>query len=324
MIRGDSKNHECLSINLDDKQFEKKERIYMFTNIKIRPFVIFVVLTLLTISFSVAYSHGYRSPLQRHFHFTALMRDPEVSAQLIRYESEYDHSMQAALIIEPFAKKPQHLFFFFHGMDGDSGDGVVVLDLVKKLNAKVISPGGRGPAWLSDAFLADTKQIIAKYSEGFSGYYIIGISMGGTQVLALPGLLPKKICENMLGVIALIPGSDLVAIATKSSNHRVRNYLAASVNRSLTKLEKRSPVRLIEQYKDSLPFVILYDDKDTLLLTGELERFIAILDKKHPVSIFTDKGEHGFNYKYLDYKKVWGELGKDSLIKKPPPLLTGR
>jgi len=248
--------------------------------------------------------------LNRYYHFTELMRDPAIECLLSRYVSNYDQTLQSALILRTTGKEIERLFFFFHGMDGDCGDGVVVREIVKELNAMVVCMGGRGSSWGSDAFLADAEQIISKYSKGFQGYYMIGISMGGTQVLALAGLLPKELRQSILGVIALIPGSDLPSIALKSSNERVRQTIIASVNGNMSELKQRSPSQLISHYKKNLPFVIFYNENDTLLLSERLEEFIVALHKKHPVSIFTTQGEHNFTYKYFDYGKLFKQLGK--------------
>src|ERR1041385_8903423 len=72
--------------------------------------------------------------LNRYYHFTELMRDPAIECELTRYKSNYDQSVQSMFIMRPVARKSERLFFFFHGMDGDCGDAVVVRDLVKSLN----------------------------------------------------------------------------------------------------------------------------------------------------------------------------------------------
>src|SRR5688572_11748822 len=215
--------------------------------------------------------HNQPSPsvvhLNRYYHFTELMRDPNVEGRLVRYRSDYDRSIQSVLVLQPTASKPEQLFFFFHGMDGDCGDGVVVRDIVKRLNAKVIAMGGRGPAWVSNAFLADAEQVIRDYTIDFPDYYLIGVSMGGTQVLALAGLLPQDLRKSVLGVIALIPGANLEAMATRSSNARVRNTVLASVGGDLSVLKQRSPMKVLKQYRPELPLVIFHNLADTLLLT---------------------------------------------------------
>src|SRR5437764_11333778 len=128
--------------------------------------------------------------LNRYYHFTELMRDPAIEGRLLRYQSDFDGTMQSLLILRPVAHESDKLFFFFHGMDGDSGDGVVVRDLVSRLNATVVAMGGRGPAWISTAFLLDAEQVIKSYARDFPDYYLIGVSMGGTQAIALAGLFP--------------------------------------------------------------------------------------------------------------------------------------
>ena len=259
--------------------------------------------------------------LNRYYHFTELMRDPAVESELTRYKSDYDQSVQAVFIMRPVARKSERLFFFFHGMDGDCGDAVVVRELVKRLNATVISVGGRGPAWVSDAFIADAGQVIRSRQKDFRGYYLMGISMGGTQALTLAGLLPEDLRASMLGVIALIPGSDLQAIAASSSSEDVRRTLQASVGGNAQLLEQRSPVQLVNQYKPDLPFAIFYDQQDTLLLTPELEKFVAALrSNHHPVTTFATSGNHSFSFSDFDYQEVVQSLGSNAVENKVPLL----
>ncbi len=259
--------------------------------------------------------------LNRYYHFTELMRDPGVECQLLRYQSGYDRSSQTIFVMQPVGHKPERLFFFFHGMDGDSGDAVVVRDLVKRYNATVISLGERGPAWVSDAALADAEQVIRTRMTGFPGFYVIGISMGGTQALALAGLLPPDLRQAMLGVVALIPGADLPAIAARSSSVEVRQTLQASVNGNTSLLEQRSPLRLLSQYKADLPFVIFYEQQDTVLLTADLEKFIAGLrGNRHPVTTFSAPGEHSFFFGNFDYESVVSKLGTNLTENKIPLL----
>lgn len=258
--------------------------------------------------------------LNRYYHFTELMRDPFIEVHLLRYRSTFDLTLQSVLIIEPYDKKAERIFFFFHGMDGDCGDGVIVRGLVKGINAKVICMGGRGPSWVSDAFISDATQVINVYLKNYEGYYLIGVSMGGTQALSLAGLLPKKLRQPILGLIALIPGSDLLAIAKSSSNQGVKNTLIASVNGNLSKLKQRSPYYLINKYKMNLPFIIFYNENDSILLSKSLEIFINKLRITHPVSTFTAPGEHNFTYENIDYKKIFEELGKVSIVNKKIPI----
>lgn len=259
--------------------------------------------------------------LNRYYHFTELMRDPAIESELLRYKSVYDQSPQAMFIMRPVARKSERLFFFFHGMDGDCGDAVVVRDVVKRLNATVISVGGRGPSWVSDAFIADAEQVIRNRPKEFAGYYLMGISMGGTQALTLAGLLPPDLRASVLGVIALIPGSNLPAIATGSSSADVRRTLQASVGGNTQLLERRSPLQLLNQYKPDLPFAIFYDQQDTLLLTGELEKFVdALRRNQHPVTTFATSGEHSFLFSDFDYQEVVEKLGSNSIENKVPLL----
>ena len=224
-------------------------------------------------------------------------------------------------IMRPAGRKSERLFFFFHGMDGDCGDAVVVRELVKRLNATVISTGGRGPSWVSDAFIADAEQVIRARQKDFPAYYLVGISMGGTQALALAALMPEDLRASMQGVIALIPGSNLRAIATSSSNDDVKRTLQASVGGNTQLLEQRSPLQLLNHYKPDLPFVIFYDQQDTLLLTSELEKFIASLrSNHHPVTTFATSGNHSFYFSDFDYEEVMQSLGRNSIENKVPLL----
>ncbi len=259
--------------------------------------------------------------LNRYYHFTELMRDPAIECELTRYKSNYDRSEQSVFIMRPAGRKSERLFFFFHGMDGDCGDAVVVHDLVKRLNATVVSVGGRGPAWVSDAFIADAEQVIRARQKDFTGYYLIGISMGGTQALTLAGLLPEDLRTSVQGVIALIPGSNLPAISTSSSSEDVKRTLRASVGGNATILEQRSPLQLLDHYKPDLPFAIFYDQQDTLLLTSELEKFVAALrSNHHPVTTFATSGNHSFSFSDFDYQEVVQSLGRNSMENKVPLL----
>lgn len=260
--------------------------------------------------------------LNRYVHFTELMRDASIEGRLLRFKSNHDHSEQSLFILKPARKPAKQLFFFFHGMDGDRGDVVVVRELVKALNARVVCMGGAGPSWVSDAFIANSQQIISTYSKNSEDFYLVGISMGGTQALTLAGILPEELRQRIPGVIALIPGTDLPAIMTKSSNQRVRETLKASVNGDMKKLKMRSPVNLIHKYKKGLPFVIFYNTSDSILLHDRIKYFISKLNKTHHVSIFTAPGDHDFTYIDVDYEKLFHELGKKSLKKKTIPGLT--
>ncbi len=260
--------------------------------------------------------------LNRYLHFTQLMRDPSIEGRLRRFKSEHDGAMQTVLILEPAGQKPENLFFFFHGMDGDSGDGVVARDIVQRSKATVITMGGRGPAWVSNAFLADAEQVIRQYQAGFENFYLIGVSMGGTQVLALAGLLPDDLRQAVAGVIALIPGVNLPAIIDRSSNERVRKTVGDSAD--LSTLQQRSPMQVRTQYKAGLPFVIFHNQSDTLLLTDELEKFIASLRSKgHPVTTYSAPGDHNFTYENFDFKAAIEKLGIDSTESQVPLLPVG-
>jgi pimeloyl-ACP methyl ester carboxylesterase len=280
-----------------------------------------IFITLVIMQKTEAQSQENSVHLDRYYHFTELMRDNFVQAHLLRYRSNYDSTLQSILILEPNAPKAERLFFFFHGMDGDCGDGIVVRGLVNGIGAKVVSLCGRGASWVSDAFVSDATQVINEYSKGYCGYYLIGVSMGGSQALSLAGLLPRKMRESILGVIALIPGSDLLVIANNSSNQRVKYTLNASVNGNLSKLRQRSPYYLIGRYKKNLPIIIFYNEDDTILLTKNIEMFINRLRKTHPVGTFTASGEHNFAYRSVDYRKLFEELGKNSTVSKRMPIL---
>ena len=271
--------------------------------------------------------HNQPSPsvvhLNRYYHFTELMRDPNVEGRLARYRSDYDSSIQSLLVLQPTASKPQQLFFFFHGMDGDCGDGVVVRDIIKRSNAKVIAIGGRGPAWVSDAFLADAEQVIRNYATDFPDYYLIGVSMGGTQVLALAGLLSEDLRRAIAGVVAIIPGVNLPAIAANSLHERVKNTLRDSVKGDLVALESRSPTKVMTGYTPGLPFVVFHNQADTLLLSDELRPFITQLrENGHPVTTFSAPGGHNFTYKNFDYEAALKRLGSDG-DENEPPLIGG-
>jgi pimeloyl-ACP methyl ester carboxylesterase len=204
-------------------------------------------------------------------------------------------------------------------MDGDSGDGVVVRELVQKLKAKVVCMGGRGSAWVSDAFLRDAHQVIRTHAGEFKKYCLIGISMGGTQALALAGLLPEDLRRPIAGVVAIIPGVNLPAIAANSSHERVKNTLRDSVKGDLGALENRSPTKVMTGYASGLPFVVFHNQADTLLLSDELRPFITQLrEKGHPVATFSAPGDHNFTYKNFDYEAALKCLGSDGDGNEPP------
>jgi len=291
--------------------------------------IMFVVVLSFVGIFFVIFSTGERANvkrrqnnihLNRYYHFTELMRNPFIEVHLSRYRSMFDSTSQSVLILEPYGKKAERLFFFFHGMSGDCGDGVIMGDLVKGTNAKVICVGGRGPSWVSDAFVSDVIQVINENSKNYKGYYLIGVSMGGTQALSLAGLLPEKLRNSILGIIALIPGSDLLAIAKDSSDQGVKNTIIASVGGDVSRLKQRSPHSLISKYKKDLPFIIFYNENDSILLSKSLEIFINELRITHHVSTFSAPGEHNFTYKNIDYKKLFDELGENSIVNKRLPM----
>jgi acetyl esterase/lipase len=249
--------------------------------------------------------------LNRYYHFTELMRDASVECDVRRYQSAHDQSLQSVVIMRPTKTDPDKLFFFFHGMDGDAGDAVIVRNLVKELDATVVAMGGRGAAWLSDAFVSDAEQIIRSYSNDKQAFFLMGVSMGGTQALSLAGLMPGDLKEKLSGVIALIPAANLAALVEGSGHERVRNTVVASADLSL--LQLRSPIEVRHYYERGLPFVVVYNEHDTLLLTAEIEAFIAKLrEHGHPVATFSAPGDHCFTYTDFDYRTVFEKLGTDS------------
>jgi len=239
------------------------------------------------------------------------MRDPAIEGELRRYKSTHDQSLQTVLILRPAQTTSDKLFFFFHGMDGDAGDAVIVRNLVKQLNATVMAMGGRGPAWLSDAFLADAEQVIRTHSTDAREYYLIGVSMGGSQALSLAGLLPSDLKQKIRGVIALIPGANLSALAERSAHERVRTTVAASGELSV--LKQRSPNEVRREYKPGLPFVVAYNVHDTLLLTEEIEAFVTKLrEHGHPVTTYLIAGDHSFTFTNFDYRAAFAKLDTDA------------
>jgi pimeloyl-ACP methyl ester carboxylesterase len=261
--------------------------------------------------------------LNRYYHFTELMRDPAIEGRLLRYRSAFDGSSQSVLTLQPADAKPERLFFFFHGMDGDSGDGVILRNLVKDLKAAVVCPGGRGPAWVSDAFIADAEQVIRDHRYEFDSYYLIGVSMGGTQALSLAGLAPADLRKAIAGVFAIIPGVNLTAILARSANERVRQSLQSSANGDIAALEQRSPTMVIGNYTPKLPFVIFHNREDTLLLADELQNFVSELRKReHPVASLSAAGDHNFTYENFDFAAAFRRLGRD-VTESEPPLRTG-
>jgi pimeloyl-ACP methyl ester carboxylesterase len=260
--------------------------------------------------------------LNRYYHFTELMRDPAIEGRLLRYRSTFDGSPQSILALQPAATKPELLFFFFHGMDGDSGDVVVLRNLIKDLRATVVCPGGRGPAWVSDAFIADAEQVIRDHRQEFESFYLIGVSMGGTQALSLAGLLPPDLRKAIAGVFAIIPGVNLTAILASSSNERVRQSLKTSANGNLAAVEQRSPSAVVGNYRSKLPFVIFHNREDTLLLADELQKFVNELrNRGHSVASFSADGDHSFTYENFDFAEAFRRLGKD-VTESEPPLLS--
>lgn len=251
--------------------------------------------------------------LNRYNHFTHVMGSRDIEFQLLHFRSDFDQTIQSITIMRPAARKPDKLFFFFHGMDGDAGDAMVVGDLVEKNNAKIVAMGGRGPSWVSDAWLADASQIIRQYKADFDGFYLTGISMGGTQSLALAGLLPEDLRRFVLGVISLMPSADLNFSAAHSTVERVSQTLRNSVGAHEEKLKQRSPLSLTQQYKPGLPFVIFFQENDTTLSVPPVKEFIRLIRRAgHPVSVFSASGKHVFQYFNFPYQEVFESLGKNT------------
>jgi pimeloyl-ACP methyl ester carboxylesterase len=258
--------------------------------------------------------------LNRYYHFEQLMRDPRVEGELRRYRATHDGSTQTLLILRPAGRRPQSVCFFFHGMGGDCGDGVVAHDLVTSLDAVVVCPGGRGPAWLADAFVADMTQVISDHAAGYPRVFLAGISMGGTQALALAALLPVRLRDRLSGVIALIPEADLVSAATHSSNLQVRSTLLDSARGDLAQLRERSPRQRRHDYNKDLSFVILYNEADTILPVADIKDFIEELRRDgHPVVAYAAPGEHSFVYSNFDYGEVFHQIGRSNAAPQPAP-----
>jgi hypothetical protein len=138
--------------------------------------------------------------------------------------------------------------------------------------------------------------------------------MGGTQALVVAGLHGERE-PRLAGVIAFIPAADLVDVACHSSCGEVRDTLAASVAGNLQKLEERSPAALLEKYPAGLPFVIAYNEADTILpvrVTADLPAHLAA--RGLPVVAWTIPGEHSFVARHLDenidYRRLMADLGK--------------
>lgn len=266
----------------------------------------------------------YQQPCLHHLNrlwfFTEVMRDPGVRLEVVRYGSSFDQTAQSLCLLEPLDRPAQKLVIFLHGMDGDCGDCLVARDLVKTQEARVVGLGGRGPAWVSQAFLWDAAQVISVQSRGFQGFYLAGVSMGGAQALCLAGLLPPALRRRLLGVMALIPGTDLPAIAARSSHERVRRTLRASVGGEQAMLASHSPHRLLGQYPPGLPFVILRNTNDSIMLSEMVESFVRDLAIDHPVTDYVAPGEHNCCYTQpeLDYGQMLDALSAGGGSHLPP------
>lgn len=258
--------------------------------------------------------------LDRYYHMAVIFRDPRIEMSITREKSGHDGAELALLTLEPAGGKADKLFFFFHGMDGDCGDAVIAQSLVTDANAKIIGIGGRGPGWVSDAVIRDAADVIRRHSEGMDGFYLMGVSMGATQVLALCGLLPDDLKQKTVGVITFIPGGDLPLIARESSKDRVKETLLASVGGDHEKLAARSPMANMEKIRDGLPFVIFYNENDAILVHRGIEEYIRTLGGRNPVCVFSNQLDHDFNHKNADFKALLESLGESSLDNKPLPV----
>jgi dienelactone hydrolase len=264
--------------------------------------------------------------LNRYQHFTSVMRDPAIECVVSRYRSSFDQSRQSLLVMRPVVRSQGDLFIFFHGMDGDCGDGVVMRQLVSRLGGTVVALGGRGPAWVSDAFLFDAAQVVHEHAADSERVYFVGISMGGTQALTLAAELGGMRGLNLAGVISFIPGADLVDSANCSVNGRVRATLCASVAGDLRKLQERSPIALVSKYRPGLPFVIAYNEADTILNAARTTDFVKLLRGRGLPSVaYAIPGDHSFVTEQLDeridYRRVLEDLGKTSATAWPVPTL---
>lgn len=254
--------------------------------------------------------------LNRFFHWQRMMRDPKIHFEFSHFVSNYDSRVQNLLRISPASGKPEKVFFFFHGMSGDAGDAAVVYDLAEIANAEIISMGGRGPSWVSDAFLSDAEQIIRAESPSFKEIYLMGISMGACQVLSLIGLLRDDLRKKIEHVFCLMPGSDYTSIYRNSRSSEVRYSLGQSVRGELSLLKERSPSELITRYNPGTSFTIYYQKNDTILPINDLLVFLKKLrEKRFDVHEWPDSGCHDFTFKNFDYKRLYYESAKTSTIK---------
>lgn len=236
--------------------------------------------------------------LNRDAHWTRMLQDPRVSARLERFPSDFDGRPQTWLQIEPAEGKPERLFIFFHGMDGDAGDAAVVYALAARHRAVIVAPAGRGPAWLSDAFLKDAEQVVREAGRrtGLTEIYLAGISMGGTQALSLCGLLPDDLRDRLSGVLAIIPTADMQRAQRDSSVPRVRQTLADCPH-----LGPRSALQLVDRFPSDLPVCVLYRDRDTVLPHESVLRFAQEWRQRGgPVLALPLPGEHAFGFDELD------------------------
>lgn len=258
--------------------------------------------------------------LNRYHHFTELMRTKDIGWRLRPMTSSFDGTTQSLLEIYPAVEKPSCLIFFFHGMDGDAGDAVIVRQLITGMHAKVVALGGRGPCWLSDAFCSDSVQTIRENLGSHTHFYLMGVSMGGTQALTLAGSLPADLTAKVQGVVALLPGGDLPLIANESTHPKVRRTVLESVAGDVEKLKVRSPIAALEQYPEDLPLSLFYNEDDTVVPLQGLKEFIAKAKRAgHPLSEFHSSGNHDFTYTDFNFIELFDGLKKEIVKQLPPP-----
>ena len=236
------------------------------------------------------------------------MRDARITARLVRLKSRFDGRVLTVLRLDPRSGEGLRCYFF-HGMDGDAGDGVILRDLPARAGVSLVCPGGRGPAWLSSGFIRDAEQVIRSTAGPRAPFYLSGVSMGATQALSLAGLLPPDLRSRCAGILALIPGGDLVAAEKNSSAPRVRQTLLDSVAGRREILSRRSPVEALKGYRAKLPILLIYNLHDTVLPAAGLQEYAALARRAgHPVTAIPLPGDHGFYETAADYAALFGAM----------------
>lgn len=253
--------------------------------------------------------------LNRYFHFTRAMREADTLISVENWRSRFDGSVNRLFRMKPANARVSEIVIFFHGMDGDCGDAVVLRDLVVAGGVEVICVGGRGPAWVSDAVIADAAQLAHEALKRGLPVSLMGVSMGATQALAVAALLPKKLSRRIQGVLALIPGADLVELARSSSHPRVRGTVRKSAPR--TALIRKSPLRLAERYPAGMRFAFFRRAGDRVLPEkGTRELIKELIRRGHPVVHWSEPGDHEFIHADFDfgtflkeYRMLYNDLG---------------